>query len=60
MISVEGDFVRTGCTGEGEFGVKRGNNGVLAGLDCFWLASATGRPNNRFIGYLVALFFVEI
>ena len=42
MTSVEGGFVRTCCTGEGEFGIKRGNNGVLAGLDCSWLASATG------------------
>ena len=42
MISVEGGFVRTECTGEDEFGIKRGNNGVLAGLDCSWLASATG------------------
>ena len=32
MISVEGDFVRTCCTGEGEFGIKRGNIGVLAGF----------------------------
>ena len=31
MISVEGDFVRTCCTGEGEFGIKRGNIGVFAG-----------------------------
>ena len=29
MIYVEGDFVRTCCTGEGEFGIKRGNIGVL-------------------------------
>ena len=35
MISVEGDFVRTCCTGEGEFGIKRGNNGVLAGFVLF-------------------------
>ena len=35
MISVEGDFVRTGCTGEGEFGIKRGNIGVLAGFVLF-------------------------
>ena len=35
MISVEGDFVRTCCTGEGEFGIKRGNIGVLAGFGLF-------------------------
>ena len=35
MISVEGDFVRTCCTGEGEFGIKRGNIGVLAGFVLF-------------------------
>ena len=31
MIFVEGDFVRTRCTGKGEFGIKRGNIGDLAG-----------------------------
>ena len=35
MISVEGDFVRTCSTGEGEFGIKRGNIGVLAGFGLF-------------------------
>ena len=35
MISVEGDFVRTCCTGEGEFGIKRENIGVLAGFVLF-------------------------
>ena len=35
MISVEGDFVRTCCTGEGEFSIKRGNIGVLAGFGLF-------------------------
>ena len=35
MISVEGDFVRTCCTGEGEFGIKRENIGVLAGFGLF-------------------------
>ena len=35
MISVEGDFVRTGRTGEGEFGIKRGKIGVLAGFGLF-------------------------
>ena len=35
MISVEGDFVRTCCTGEGTFGIKRGNIGVLAGFGLF-------------------------
>ena len=32
MISVEGVFLRTRCTSEGEFGIKRGNNGVFAGF----------------------------
>ncbi len=31
MISVEGGFVRTECTGEDGFGIKHENNGVLAG-----------------------------
>ena len=35
MIAVVGDVVRTCCTGEGEFGIKRGNIGVLAGFGLF-------------------------
>ncbi len=35
MICVEGDFVRTCRTGEGEFGRKRENIGVLAGFVLF-------------------------
>ena len=35
MISVEGDFVRTCCTGEGKFGIKHGKIGVLAGFVLF-------------------------
>ena len=59
MISVEGGFVRTCCTGEGEFGIKRGNNGVLAGLDLFLAGIRDGAANNRFIGCLVALFLCK-
>ena len=31
MIFVEDDFVRTRCTSKGEFVIKRGNIGDLAG-----------------------------
>ena len=47
MISVEGDFVRTCCTGEDEFGIKRGNIGVLAGFVLF----LTGIRNRNGNGY---------
>ena len=42
MISVEGEFV-LGGTGEGEFGIKRENIGVLAGFGLF----LTGMPANN-------------
>ena len=42
MICVEGDFVRTCRTGEGEFGRKRENIGVLAGFVLF-LAGMTDK-----------------
>ena len=45
MISVEGDFVRTCCTGEGEFGIKRENIGVLAGFGLFLAGIGYGYIN---------------
>ena len=43
MICVEGDFVRTYRTGEGEFGRKRENIGVLAGFVLFLAGISRGR-----------------
>ena len=47
MISVEGDFVRTCCTGEGEFGIKRENIGVLAGFGLFLAGITTERATKK-------------
>ena len=61
MICVEGDFVRTCRTGEGEFGRKRGNIGVLAGFVLFLAGIITAKSKkfniknkkiiNKFIAY---------
>ena len=55
MISVEGDFVRTCRTGEGEFGIKRGNIGVLAGFGLFLAGiykAATAKCGCRLVSFI--------
>ena len=55
MISVEGDFVRTCCTGEGTFGIKRGNSGVLAGFGLFLAGIALISVNQLAVSVLPPL-----
>ena len=57
MISVEGDFVRTCCMGEGEFGIKRGNIGVLARFGLFLAGIAMLFETKGKKGNPVILFF---
>ena len=64
MISVEGDFVRTCCTGEGTFGIKRENIGVLAGFGLFLAGIIIHRPKKgdkkRFFGFFNRKFLFSV